>query len=112
VSIKTRRQRLALSLSVVVLAYLAFGVWAHLTDPRWPPLAFGTVRQAVELLTWPGVRIGTVLVLTGTNPFPSGATYLSIWGLSMGAYVLLLFGGLSVAASLLRNRGGAVLSHP
>ena len=97
-------QRLVLSIALVSLVYLAFGIVAHLTDPRWPPLAFGEVRTTVAILTWPGAWILAILVVVGMNPFPPGAAYLSIWGMSICAYVLLLFLGMSLGAWIRRRR--------
>lgn len=92
--------RLALSLAMVGSVYLVFATVAHLVDPRWPPHAFGNVRTAATILTWPGVRIGTVLVLTGMNPFPAGWAYISIWTWSACAYTVLVFAVLSLFAWL------------
>ena len=96
-------QRLILSIVLVGLVYLAFAVVAHLVDPRWPPLAFGKVRTAVEVLTWPGSWIGSVLVVTGMNPFPAGWAYISIWTWSGCAYTVLVFAVLSLFVWLRGN---------
>ena len=95
--------RLAFSVVLVGLVYLAFAVVAHLVDPRWPPLAFGSVRTAVGILCWPGGWIGAVLVVTRMNPFPSDWTYLSIWMWSVCTYVALVFALASLYARVVRR---------
>ena len=71
--------RLLLSIAIVGLLFFSFALVAHLVDPRWPPLAYGGVRTAVRILTWPGTWIGASLVVTRMNPFPPGWGYASIW---------------------------------
>lgn len=88
----------------VALVAAVYG-YVRLMNPDWPVLADESWRPAIELLSWPGLWIVTILVVLGLLNIHGEAIEFVQWGSSFFVYSLLVWGvGELLAALLARLR--------